>query len=223
MTVFANDPELLARFRAGDHDALSRVYWFYVARVESVIRRGLQFAQRESSRPRLDVADLVQEVFSRAFAQSARQAYDGTREYGPLLWTITRNALVDCLRRSGREELASQEDLEELLDSAGFEQGQEAPWADAETIALVKRYLAGLPQPEYGVYVQRYREGLSQVQAAAALGLTRQQVRTLDARVHAGLVKELTKAAALRGSQADVAPTPKPSSVLLAKATGKGE
>ena len=50
-----------------------------------------------------DLADLVQEVFMRAFSREGRQAYDGLRDYGPYLFAIARNVLVDWARVRGRE------------------------------------------------------------------------------------------------------------------------
>ena len=200
MTVFVDDPDLLARFRAGDREALSRVYWSYVVHVEGMVRRGLRFRERSGSHARVEVADVVQEVFTRAFAHSTRRSYDGTREYGRFLYTIAYHALVDFLRRRGRELPTETLELEGLLESTSSgstssgEPPCEAPWADARTIALVKRYLASLPAEEYRVYVQRYDEGRSQEQTAAALGLTRQRVRTLDAHLRTGLARELARA-----------------------------
>ncbi len=194
MTVFAGDPELLRRFRACDREALSTVYWFYVASVEAALRRGLRMTRGGSAPPGADVADLVQEVFIRAFAEPARRAYDETRPYAPLLMTIARHALVDSLRGSGREHQMDPSQLELLVERESACEGEDGPFADPTTMALVERYVAGLPARERLVYVQRYAWSRSQEQCAEALGMSRQQVRTLEARVRAGLVRELARA-----------------------------
>lgn len=195
MTVFANDADLLRRFRLGDRDALSTVYWFYVARVEFVVRRGLLLAGAGTAeRLRADMADLAQEAFVHAFAPAARQAYDATRPYGPYLLVIARNALVDHLRRAGREQNLELSQIEELLAPRAEWQVEDVPWADAQTMALVERYVADLPARERAVYVQRFGEGRSQLQAADVLGLSRQQVRTLESHVRDGLARALARA-----------------------------
>jgi RNA polymerase sigma-70 factor (ECF subfamily) len=190
MTVFANDMDLLRRFRAGNRDALSTVYWKYVSRVEAVTRRGLQLAGGRYE----DLPDLVQEAFTRAFSASARLAYDPAREYGPLVVTIARNALVDHLRRRGREDYVALSDIERQLSDESAVEAVEPPWADEQTMALVERYVASLPPREHAVYVQRYSQGRSQLEAAQALGISRQQLRTLEDHLRGGLVRELARA-----------------------------
>jgi DNA-directed RNA polymerase specialized sigma24 family protein len=56
------------------------------------------------------IADLVQEVFVRAFSTDARHAYDGRREYGHYLAAIARNCFIDLLRARRREILIDPED-----------------------------------------------------------------------------------------------------------------
>jgi RNA polymerase sigma factor (sigma-70 family) len=222
MPIFAEDPELLRRFRSGDRDALARVYGHYVARVEALIRRGLALTGAGPRGAHADLADLVQEVFMRAFSESARKGYDGARPYGPLLMTLTRNTLVDFLRRRRREEPIDAATIERLSDREIGEDGLDVPWAEPLTMALVERYVAGLPEPEHAIYVQRYALGRSQLQAADALGLTRQQVRTLEEHVRAGLARELARARL--ATHADgVRPVEPHSSAVLTPTRGDGE
>ncbi len=197
MTVFANDPDLLRRFRAGDREALAHVYWFYVARVESVVRRAFALSQGPSvpnAGMRADIADLVQETFVRAFSSASRVAYDGIREYRPLLVTIARNAFTDHMRRLGRELRVDPADLERFLESERPGVPEEPRGSDPQTLALVERYLNNLPVRERAVYVERYVNGRSQVHAAEGLGMSRQQLRTLEGRVRTGLSRELARA-----------------------------
>lgn len=185
--VFEWHPGLLGRFRSGEREAFSIVYSFYVGRVESFVHRRVLSA----GCGRVAAADLVQEVFVRAFSESARLSYDGTRRYGPLLMAIARNAIVDYLRRRDRERQVDPPDLERLLDLEAFCSADEEPWTDPNMMALVGRYLASLPARELAVYEQRYRHGRSQAQAADVLGMSRQRIRTLEARLLAGLAREV--------------------------------
>ena len=52
------------------------------------------------------------------------------------------------------------------------------------------------------MYVQRYAHSRSQQESAEALGLSRQRVRTLEARVREGLVRELARAKQASGGHA---------------------
>lgn len=185
-------PELLRRFRAGERAALEQVYWAYVGDVERIARHG--FAVRDKGlrvdgAPPAELGDLVQEVFARAFAERARLAYDGLRDYGAYLATIARNLLADRARRGGREVPLGPVELEQADEAP-----DEAPWADEATVRVVEGYLAGLPEELRALHEQRYVRGLPQVEAARVLGITRQQLRTREARLRDGLARALARA-----------------------------
>ena len=140
----------------------------------------------------MDVADLLQEVFVKAFTPAARLSYDGTRPYRPFIVTIARNALVDCLRRSGRELPVDEATLESLGQILPTDE-QEDAWADAHTMRVVDGYVATLAPDEHAVYKHRYVRSLSQIDAADAIGISRQALRTIEARIRSGLARELRR------------------------------
>lgn len=178
MTVFVGRPELLARFRAGERPALEEVYFAYVDIVAYVVRQTFRGAE---------AADLIQETFTRAFAERARLAYDGLRPYKPFVLTICRNLVVDEARKRGRELVV--EEPPETLPADG---AHDPEWADPATVAAVERYIAGLEPKLRALYEERYVKDRSQNEAAAALGLTRQKVRTLEDKLRRGLERALT-------------------------------
>jgi RNA polymerase sigma-70 factor (ECF subfamily) len=178
MAYLRSRPDLLDSFRKGDRAALEEVYWAYVDRVVWFLRR--------SVRPG-EVRDLLQEVFIRAFSESSRAAYDGVRDYGPYLLTVARNLVVDAARKSGRE--LSLEDLPFEEPAATEERAVE--WADSDTMRIVESYLQSLSDEVRGVHDARYVRGLSQRDAADHLGITRQQLRTLEAKLRTGLARAL--------------------------------
>jgi RNA polymerase sigma factor (sigma-70 family) len=196
-------PGLLARFRAGERDALGEVYDAYVETVGNLVRHGFQLQKAESGSGRVTVSpqdylDVVHEIFAKAFSATARQGYDGLRDYAPYLAMITRNAMIDWLRRRG---VVAQNP--ELLDQLPAPPREEAaPWEDPATLAVVERYLAGLPEELKRLHQLRYRDGLSQDAAADALGVSRQNLRTLEARLRRGLAEALDQS-----SKADSQPT----------------
>jgi RNA polymerase sigma-70 factor (ECF subfamily) len=197
MPVFRDRAELLRRFRAGDPRALEEVYWAYLDKVEGIARHGFALSEGRGrvggvGRRRDDLRDLVQEVFIKAFAAPARQAYDGLRDYGPYLFTVARNVLVDWARRQGREIPTLDADLERLVEVPGpplLDEGSDGQ------VEIARRYLEGLSPELRAVHQARYEQGLSQREAADRLGMTRQALRTLEEHLRTGLRRALKRAA----------------------------
>ncbi len=194
MTVFVGDHDLLRRFRAGDREALASVYWHYIGSVDALLRRSLAATGRAwDTGICADVADLAQEIFVKAFSDKARHAYDAQRTYKPFLMSIARNALVDYLRglsREARLDIVQIEGLSVLDDS---QRAEPLLWTDPQLMSVVERYVASLAAPEGAVYLERYVHSRSQEDAANALGLSRQRIRTLENRLRVGLSREIAR------------------------------
>jgi RNA polymerase sigma-70 factor (ECF subfamily) len=198
MPIFRGQPRLLQRFREGDRAALETVYRAYVDKITSIARFGFRLPAAGLTAPGLahrpdEVADLVQEVFLKAFARKVRQSFDGERPYGPFLYAIARNVAVDWARQRGREIPTPWRDLPEGDAELTPDEAGDAPWADDATMALVRRYVASLDPELREVHRVRYEEGLSQRDAAERLGIGRQVLRTREARLREGLRRELEK------------------------------
>lgn len=194
MPLFLQRPELLAGFHRGDERVLEEVYWAYYERVA-----GVALLMRSGSRVRgagdTEVEDLVHETFKRAFTDKSRRNYDGKRPYGPYLATIARNLLVDEARRRGRE-LPTAELPEDLPE----EVTEVLEWAEPDTVRAVETYLSQLPKELQAIHEQRYVKGSSQEAAATALGLSREQIRTLEQRLRDGLREHLQKISSQAGA-----------------------
>jgi RNA polymerase sigma-70 factor (ECF subfamily) len=190
MPFFRGRPDRLQGFRAGERAVVEEVYWAYLSLVEKIVRHGFRktVAREASTVPTSDIADAVQEVFARAFREKARDAYDGIREYGPFLTTIARNVVADWGRRRGRAVVEIPIDPDEL---ALFD---DRVWAEDAVMQIVDGYVAALPASLRRVHEQRYVIGQSQADTAQTLGMTRQQVRTLEAKLRSGLARALRQA-----------------------------
>jgi RNA polymerase sigma factor (sigma-70 family) len=188
------DRDAVERFRRGDRRVLERVYSAYVDHIGRLIR----WYVWNRGRHRLDAAfgfdDLVQDVFARAFARSAREAYDGARSYGPYLFTIARNVVTNALRTGGPFDYRSQAPFAPVAVEASPLDG-DSPWADPSVLGTVRAYLAGVSPEIAAVHHHRYVRGLSQAAAATALGFSRQRLRTLEKKLRSGLRRELQRAA----------------------------
>lgn len=192
MTLFHGRRELLDAFRKGDRTAMAEVYAAYVDDVGRLLQHGCRLdgghtlpGVREPQRHR----DLVQEVFLKAFAASARQAYDGLRDYRPYLLRIARNLLVDEARTGGRlvpvEEPA---DEVEILDEAPEESLE---WRRLRAATL--GFCAATKSPLREFIELRFVEDLSQRDVAERLGVSRRQVRTWEDQVRKDLQKHLAE------------------------------
>src|SRR5947207_9223725 len=99
-------PELLRRFREGDEEALRSVYWQcvdFVTRTAAAVLRGCAAGTpRGPDELAGELADVVQDVFVKAFAPEARRRFDASRPYKPYLAQIARNTAVDHWREMRR-------------------------------------------------------------------------------------------------------------------------
>ncbi|HVZ72032.1 MAG TPA: sigma-70 family RNA polymerase sigma factor [Polyangia bacterium] len=191
MSPFRTQRELIDGFRSGTREALEAVYWSHVDRVERIVCFGFQ--QRESGRlpgvPAAEVPDLVQEVFARLFRESTRQAFDPSHELAPYLAAIARNVVIDWARKHRHEIVETAGDVDDVAAAADVPEAN-----DDELIRETERYLATLPSDLAALHEQRYVLGRSQEEAARALGLTRQNVRTLETKLRRGLEQALRRA-----------------------------
>jgi RNA polymerase sigma factor (sigma-70 family) len=197
MSIFVNKPDLLRDFREGRRAALEAVYWAYVEIIERILRFG--FTRQDSFKVggvgnAPELRDLVHEVFTRAFAPDARRTYDGIRPYSPYLYAVARHVLADWGRRSGREVPTDEPWIEAALDLEPVVPDEPPAYADERTVAVVERFLLGLPDELKALHEQRSIRGLSQRDAAVALGTTRQHLRTLETRLRDMLREELARA-----------------------------
>jgi RNA polymerase sigma factor (sigma-70 family) len=185
-TVEWQSPDFWRRFRSGDPAILEAVYWRFVDVVEHVLGSG--FVTKDGRRLIAGVRDpdqrrdLLQECFLKAFSASARQTFDERLDYRPYLLTIARNVLADHYR--GRRRDTSMSDaVDDQQISADNGPAPEPSWAAPSLLPVVERFVAGLESPLREIHEARFIQGKSQREAARALGLSRQSMRTLEARL----------------------------------------
>jgi RNA polymerase sigma factor (sigma-70 family) len=205
VTVFANNRGLLDRFRRGDREALSEVYYRYVDVVATLARRGFTMESSGHVYVRgLDAdgeRELVQETFVKAFTESARLAYDGISPYRPYLLRITKNLLIDRYRANQRPTVRIDDDetgvgdLDALLatnaELAAGDEPLDLHWKQLRD--ATDEYVETLDAESRQLVALRFVDELSQDEAAKRMECTRRRVRTLEDRVVAGLRKSLKK------------------------------
>ena len=200
MSPLHENAELLARFRAGDAAALTEVYRAYARPLDRLLRRGftplgggLRVPPMHS---RSDRDDLIQETFERAFADEARLAYDGKRDYWRYLANIARNALVSHYRRHHREVPAGGRDSWAEGEVAQCDlQDEPAPsYEDPRAVEIMHQYVASLPEPLRAVHSARHVEGLTERAAVQKLGVTRWFLQSREHRLRRELLLLLKNA-----------------------------
>ncbi len=201
MTVFADNRDLLDRFRRGDRDALAQVYDRYVDEVATLARRGFTIESSGHVYVRgLDAdgeRELVQETFLKAFAEKARLAYDGISPYRPYLLRITKNLMIDRYRAAQHVTVELDEsgvgDIDQLLASnAELAAGTEPEDLHWKTLRVAtNEYVAALDDESRQLVALRFVEERSQDDTAIQMKCSRRRVRTVEERVIAGLRKAL--------------------------------
>jgi RNA polymerase sigma factor (sigma-70 family) len=192
MFKFPCDREFLDGFRRGERAVLAKVYAEYVDEVERFVR---SYFASQHHRYRLafravDLEDVVQEIFTRAFGQTARLAFDGDRPYGPFLGALARNLVFYWTRRRYPDFTSA--DAELVASTPAPE--AEAPWAEAETMRVVNDYIAQLSPELREIHELRYVACRTQQEACQALRLSRQQLRTREMHLRDGLRRALKRA-----------------------------
>jgi RNA polymerase sigma-70 factor (ECF subfamily) len=182
-------------FKAGKREALDRVYREHLRGIESLVRVGLWRAGCYNA---ANLADVVQEVFAKAFSPRVRAGYDPARDLGPYLRQLARNGLIDWLRNS-RNDVAGDVDLDSLHGDAGPLSEPDAGPFPAEMVDTTRRFVSGLSPELRSVHEQRFWLAESQERAAATLGISRQTLRTRERRLLGGLRRELRATASRLG------------------------
>jgi RNA polymerase sigma factor (sigma-70 family) len=195
-----SDREHLVAFREGNREALERVYHDHVAAVIRFLRNGFMYTTNDKPsrfpgmRDSFELESLVQETFARAFDPRTRLAYDGLRPYGAFLNGIAKNLVLDRLRKQARHgEVLAEPDV---LDAMAIEEPAiETNEDDKRARELVTGFLdKECDDRDRTLYTLRYERELSQVDAAAAAGLTRIQVRRWESKFRARLLRFLKRA-----------------------------
>ena|SRR5688572_13590708 len=202
------DRKLQAGFRNGHVDALAAVYRAHVDEVvraaRAVLRGCSGGAAGRSDEIAGDLADVVQEAFTKAFAPEARQRFDGLRSFAPYVVQIARNVAIDHVRARRRNVPVDIDQLAHRMSLEGESDRHERDdWADPAMVTVVDRYVAALAGDERRIHDALYVRGLSQREAAAQLGIGRQVIRTVEAKLRSELRRELVQAGYLESGRAD--------------------
>lgn len=172
------DTGLIERLKAGDHEALERIFHLYSGKLYNVALRILG-----GDAP--DAEEVIQDVFLTAFRKA--HMFQGHSQFSTWLYRLTVNAALGRIRRSKKNKEIAYEEFLPKFQADGHHQARPVvDWSDtldehyakSETQALIARALDQLKPVDKSVIVLSDLEGLADKEIAAATGLTVSAVKT---------------------------------------------
>ncbi len=188
-----DDRAEVAAFKRGDRAALGRVFLTYADDVARQVR-ATRVAEHE-------VEALVQELFVKAFADHARQSWDGLRAYGAWLNTMTRNMLIDRARRERRLDFRAPDDMPIMVDE-GPDPADSHDATELHTVLVTFR--ASLSADEEALFRTRFEDTTSLSQSAKVLGWSEIRVRKLDTALRVRLLAALQGAGFVQSARVTI-------------------
>lgn len=177
------EARLVQAARAGDEQAFAAI----VKRHERALRGYAGKLLRDTG---LDPEDVVQDVFVSAHAALTRGGDDREIALRPWLFRMTRNRVIDLLRRRG-ERTDSLDAAETAAPAATHASEPAQALGRRETLRALLADLAALPEQQRDALLMRELEGLSHESVAAQLGVTPEATRMLVVRARENLVKSV--------------------------------
>ena len=172
------DAGLIERLKAGDQEALERIFNLYSSKLYNVALRILG-----GDAP--DTEEVIQDVFLTAFRKA--HMFQGNSQFSTWLYRLTVNAALGRIRRSKKaREVAYEEFLPKFQDDGHHQARPVVDWSDTlderhaknETQALIAKAIEQLKPVDKTVVVLSDLEGLSDKEIAGATGLTVSAVKT---------------------------------------------
>ena len=150
--------------------------WFMreVLPLEPMLTRFLQRNWRNDA----EISDLRQEAYARVYEAAQRER---PLLIKPFLFQITRNLMIDRLRRQSVVSLESMTDFE-WLNVSDDKPSSEAYVAARQELRLLQTALDALPPRCRQVVLMRKVEGLSQKEVAKRMGITIETVENQGAK-----------------------------------------
>jgi RNA polymerase sigma-70 factor, ECF subfamily len=173
-----DDPALIERLQAGDHEALETIVDLYSPKLYNVAQRILG--------ERSDTEEVIQDVFWTVYRKA--KTFEGNSRFSTWLYRLTVNEALGKIRRrkNQKKEIEYEEYLPKFGDDGHHRVRPVVDWSDSldrsyakqETQRVVKIALDELKPLDRSVVVLSDLEGLSDKEIARTLQLTVSAVKT---------------------------------------------
>jgi RNA polymerase sigma-70 factor (ECF subfamily) len=179
-STFDDGGPLLVSHRSGDTEAFTELVQLYRVRIYTyLVRSGVRDGERD---------DLFQEIFFTVHRYAGR--YDPTLPLAPWLFTIAVNAVRSHFRSPRNKREILQDEVPDAVD--------EAPTAGEvlegrELAKWLERELMELPEDQRDAMLLCYIKDMEQEDAAKALGMNTNTLKTNLRRARITLVERITK------------------------------
>jgi RNA polymerase sigma-70 factor (ECF subfamily) len=163
-----DDPELVAKARAGDNSAFAALVGRYEARILRLVRGMV---------PASDTEDVTQEAFLKAFRKLDR--FDGRSSFYTWLYRIAANTAMDWNKKERRRRhlpLPEAPDGGDMLPGRGAGPAREA--SQHELGRRIDEAIAALPPKYLEIITLREVEGLSYEEIARVLDISKGTVES---------------------------------------------
>jgi RNA polymerase sigma factor (sigma-70 family) len=230
MAKLRESAKLLKAFRLGDKAALEEVYREYSDALFTMLKKGFAI---ESSGSRYlfegfqepwHLETAVQEIFTRAFSEGARNAYDGLRSYKNYLFTIARNYTVDIFRKKKFNFVPIDEISNQSLEGLTVQEtpcpSPEESAAGKELQVLVEGFVASLSEDEQRLFEVRFTLGLSVEASAKRLGVTDYWVKRIEKKIKKRFFNHMKQRGYFEGYQYGAPKVDLPIMLILSSFTG---
>ena len=173
-----DDPALIERLKAGDHEALETIVDLYSPKLYNVAQRILGDSA--------DTEEVIQDVFWTAFRKA--KTFQGNSRFSTWLYRLTVNEALGKIRRrkNHKREIEYEEYLPKFTDDGHHRIRPVVDWSDTldrsyverEIQGVVKAALDGLKPLDRSVVVLSDLEGMSDKEIATISHLTVSAVKT---------------------------------------------
>jgi RNA polymerase sigma-70 factor (ECF subfamily) len=160
-----DEQELIQRFIQGDELAFELLFYRYRGKVGHFIKRSVP--------PHIDLEETVHEVFLRIWIN--RDKIDAQRPFGPYLFRVARNMVIDLLRKNIEQMVYLKEEVM-LTDLCINDTDQKIE--EKELQIWFQSMLDKLPEKRRSIFMMNRFEGLTYPEIAQKLGISENTVDT---------------------------------------------
>ncbi len=162
---YSDEQKLIQRLVHGDEVAFELLFYRYRGKVGHFIKRSIP--------PYIDMDETVHEVFLRIWIN--KEKLDADRPFGPYLFRVARNLVIDLLRKNIEQTVYVQDDS--LLNDLGVND-TELKLEEKELQTWFRSILEELPEKRRSIFVMNRLEGLTYLEIARKLSISENTVDT---------------------------------------------